>query len=213
MRHSLLTAATIIFGVASTAIAQAPSLGPAKARPAVKAPASGPAVAGVSTKMIEMIGPNLIKADGTSVETAKVLAGKKNVVFYFTASWCGPCRRFTPELVKFADQHLDAKDFVLVMVGSDKTAEAQNSYMKKSKMPFYAIPFGTPGARAVKTAYAGRGIPNLVILDDQGTPIKGSYETKGKYTPKNRNSYIGPQPVLATFQKMLTERSKKDAKG
>ena len=114
MRHSLLTAATIIFGVASTAIAQAPSLGPAKARPAVKAPASGPAVAGVSTKMIEMIGPNLIKADGTSVETAKVLAGKKNVVLYFTASWCGPCRRFTPELVKFADQNLDAKDFVLV---------------------------------------------------------------------------------------------------
>ena len=209
MRHSLLTTAILAFGVTSTALAQAPTLGPAKDRPAQKTPVE----ANADGKLVKMIGPKLIKADGSIVETAKVLEGKKNVIFYFTASWCGPCRRFTPELVKFADQNLDAKDFVLVMVGSDRTAEAQNAYMKKSKMPFYAIPFDTPGVRAVKKAYAGGGIPNLVVLDEAGSPIKGSYETDGKYTPKNRNSYIGPQPVLATFQKMLVERSKKDAKG
>ena len=131
-----------------------------------------------------------------------MLAGRKNVVLYFTASWCGPCRAFTPELVRFAEGHKDAKDFVIVMVGSDRSAAAQDSYMKKAKMPFYAIPYGSSGRRAVKQTYAGGGIPNLVVLDATGKVVKGSYETDGKYTPRNRRSYIGPKPVLEAFRKM-----------
>lgn len=44
---------------------------------------------------------DLIDASGKKVD-ATTLNGKV-VGFYFSAHWCGPCRLFTPELVKFAN--------------------------------------------------------------------------------------------------------------
>ena len=113
--------------------------------------------------------------------------------------------------MKFADQNKDAGDFVIIMVGSDRSAKAQDDYMKKSKMPFYAVPFGAEGVKRVKQAFAGRGIPNLVILDADGKAVKGSYEKDGRYSPEDRNSYIGPQPVLASFKEM--QKKAKSTKG
>ena len=205
MRLTLTTIAlTALAGLATPAFAQAPALG--KSPTKAKAPA-GEDAAAESDGLVKMMGDTLVDAEGKTFKTADVLAGRKNVILYFTASWCGPCRVFTPELVKFADANKDAKDFVIVMVGSDRNAAAQDGYMKKAKMPFYAIPYGSPGVRAVKSSYAGGGIPNLVVLDATGKVVKGSYETDGKYTPRNRRSYIGPKPVLEAFQKMQKDAS------
>ena len=216
MRTLITTVAvSAILGLAGTVSAQAtkaPKLGSDQARPAAATPKKDAKTA-ANAKIAGMIGDTLVDIDGKKHETAKVLEGRKNVVIYFTASWCGPCRRFTPDLVKFANETKDAKDFVIIMVGSDRNAKAQDDYMKKAKMPFFAVPFGAPGVTAIKQAYAGRGIPNLVVLDDQGNAVKGSYETDGRYSPENRNSYIGPQPVLASFKKMRTDAAKKGQKG
>ncbi|MCP4836254.1 MAG: redoxin family protein [Phycisphaera sp.] len=206
MRNTLLTlAATALLGLAAPAHAQAPAAAKESAKPAAKATADA------NAKLAKMLGSTLIDSKGKEFETAKVLEGRKNVLVYFTASWCGPCKRFTPELVKFADQNKDAKDFVIIMVGSDRTAKAQNDYMKKAKMPFYAVPFESPGVKSMKTAFAGRGIPNLVIVDENGKALKGSYEKDGRYSPEDRNSYIGPQPVLASFREM--QKKAKTTKG
>ena len=42
----------------------------------------------------------LINAKGKEVKTSTALKGKM-VAVYFSASWCGPCRGFTPKLVDF----------------------------------------------------------------------------------------------------------------
>ncbi len=208
MRHVILTlATTTLLGFAAPTNAQAPAPAKDKDRPAAKAPT------GEHAKLAEMIGDTLVDMSGKKHDTTKVLEGRKNVLIYFTASWCGPCVRFTPDLVAFANQTKDAKDFVVIMVGSDRTAKAQNDYMKKSKMPFYAVPFEAPGGKDIKRAYAGRGIPNLVILDEEGKALKGSYETDGRYSPENNNSYIGPQPVLASFKEMRKNAKMKGGKG
>ena len=205
MRFTLITlTAAALLGLAAPANAQAPTTD--KAQPAAKAPATGD-----NAKIMKMIGDTLVDSKGKKFETSEVLEGRKNVLIYFTASWCGPCRRFTPELVKFADEHKDAKDFVIIMVGSDRSAKAQDDYMKKSKMPFYAVPYGVEGVKAIKQAYAGRGIPNLVILDENGKALKGSYEKDGRYSPEDRNSYIGPNKVLASFKEM--QKKAKTTKG
>jgi thiol-disulfide isomerase/thioredoxin len=164
--------------------------------------------AGPHAKLLAMLGPELEKADGSKVKTTDALEGRKNVLIYFTASWCGPCRRFTPDLVKYANEHEKATDFTIILVGSDRSADAQQSYMEKSKMPFLAVPFGSDAAKKIKQKYAGSGIPNLLILDETGAVLKGSYETDGRYSPENRGSYIGPQQVLAKFTQMRADAEK-----
>ena len=49
------------------------------------------------------------------------------------------------------------------------------------------------------------------ILDAEGKAVKGSYEKDGKYSPQDRNSYIGPQPVLKSFMEM--QKQAKSVKG
>ena len=45
-----------------------------------------------------MFGSTLLTKAGPK-PTADVVANKKLIGLYFSASWCGPCKRFTPELV------------------------------------------------------------------------------------------------------------------
>jgi len=56
-------------------------------------------------------------------ETA--LANKKLIAFYFSAEWCGPCRKFTPQLIDYykriAPEH---PEFEIVFYSSDKSQYA-----------------------------------------------------------------------------------------
>lgn len=205
--------ASITLAISSLCIApQDGAAKPALSPPPAKAPTAidaKTADTGSHAKIMAMFGDTLEMKDGTRVKTKDVIAGKKFVLLYFTASWCPPCRKFTPDLVKFAKENPDAKDFAIVVVTSDRNAPAHMGYMKKYDMPFYAVPFDASGLRKIKQAYGGSGIPNLVVLGEDDVAMKGSYETDGKYTPKNRQSYIGPQKVLAAFPAMRTKAGPK----
>ena len=115
----------------------------------------------------ELVGPELINADGEKVATSS-LAGKV-VGLYFSASWCGPCRAFTPGLVKLRDRKDD--EFEVVFVSSDRSAEDQTAYMKDYDMEWPAIPFDSEKRRALGQQFGISGIPSLVIVDDQGNLI------------------------------------------
>jgi len=115
----------------------------------------------------ELIGTELVDAKGNKVETSS-LAGKV-IGLYFSASWCGPCKMFTPELVKFRDRN-DEK-FEVVFVSSDRSAEDQQEYMKDYDMEWSAIPYDSPLRQELGAKYEVRGIPSLVIVDDQGNLI------------------------------------------
>jgi thiol-disulfide isomerase/thioredoxin len=147
-------------------------------------------------KLISMLGDTVTTLDGSRV-SSKFLAGKKNVLLYFSAKWCPPCRTFTPELVTFAKNNPNG-DFAILLVSSDRKAADMGKYMTEYNMPFGAVDYAKSGP--IKSAWAGGGIPNLVWLDADDNVIKGSYETNGAYSPKVRNSYIGPQKVLAAFK-------------
>lgn len=177
-----------------------------QAAPPAQQPSEGTAATAKeqsSDRILRLLGTSLQKADGSKVATKDVIKGRKNVVLYFTAGWCPPCRTFTPKLVKFFNKHKDNKDFTVVMVSSDRDAKAQASYMKKYDMTFYAVPYKQTRLKKIKQVLGGSGIPNLVILDADGEVVKGSYETDGKYTPKNRKSYIGPDKVLTKLEELV----------
>jgi nucleoredoxin len=115
----------------------------------------------------ELLGTELVDAKGDKVETSS-LEGKV-IGLYFSASWCGPCRAFTPQLVEFRDRNDDR--FEVVFVSSDRSAEDEQAYMKDYDMEWPAISFDSPLRQELGAKYGIRGIPSLIIIDDQGNLI------------------------------------------
>ena len=129
----------------------------------------------------ELFGNELVTAD-KSKATLEVLNGK-TVGIYFSAHWCPPCRRFTPVLVKVYNELKEAgKDFELVFVSSDSNEKAMYDYMEETKMPWYALPYGTEKKESLSKLYGVRGIPSLVIIDKDGKTVtkNGRGDVSGK---------------------------------
>merc|ERR550537_1817297 len=67
----------------------------------------------------------------------------KTVALYFSAHWCPPCRRFTPQLVdvynKLKAEHAAPESFEFVFVSSDRDASSFAEYF--AEMPWKALPF------------------------------------------------------------------------
>ena len=90
----------------------------------------------------------------------------KYVGLYFSASWCGPCRSFTPELIKFRNQHQE--NFEVVLIGGDGSPKAQSKYMNKYAMPWLAMENQSDAAKTASEKLKVQYIPYLVILDPEG---------------------------------------------
>ena len=115
----------------------------------------------------------LVNAKGKKTTADVALASKTTIGIYFSAHWCGPCRAFTPQLVKFHETcHRRKAPFEVIFVSSDKSAEDMSEYMKGEKMPWLAIPYeDQEGISALKSLYQVGGIPTLVIIDNKGKVI------------------------------------------
>lgn len=110
----------------------------------------------------------LIRNDGDQVAISN-LKGKK-VGLYFSASWCGPCQRFTPNLVDVYEELSPAGDFEIVFISGDEDEESFNGYF--SKMPWLAIPYSYSKTReSLDGLFKVSGIPYLVLLDDNGKVV------------------------------------------
>jgi nucleoredoxin len=118
-----------------------------------------------------------------------VLEKKKLIAFYFSAHWCGPCRKFTPELVDYykrvAPEH---PEFEIVFYSEDKSQYAFETYMRETNMPWLAIDYPKVKSKDALAKIAGSGIPSLVLVDSTGKVISSSY---------NGSEYLGPKKVLA----------------
>ncbi|RDX85334.1 putative nucleoredoxin 1, partial [Mucuna pruriens] len=112
----------------------------------------------------------LLRNNGYQVKVDS-LKGKK-LGLYFSASWCGPCRRFTPTLVEVYNEVAPKGDFEVVFVTADEDDESFNSYF--SKMPWLAIPFSDSETRnRLNELFDVRGIPHLALVDETGKVVTG----------------------------------------
>src|ERR1051326_2673395 len=119
--------------------------------------------------LIRVRSGDVVHADETS------LANKKLIAFYFSAEWCGPCRKFTPQLIDYykrvAAEH---PEFEIVFYSSDKSQYAMEKYMRDENMPWPAIDFPKLKDKEVLKKNAGNGIPALVLVDPSGKVISSS---------------------------------------
>lgn len=117
--------------------------------------------------LANLLPAKLVNAAGEEVLLSS-LEGKV-IGLYFSAQWCPPCRAFTPGLVDFQAKNADA--FQVVFVSSDRSAADMSKYMTDYKMGFVAVPFNAPQRANLGRHFGVRGIPTLIILDDQGNVI------------------------------------------
>ncbi len=123
---------------------------------------------------------------------------KKYYLFYYTASWCPPCRKFTPKLVDFYHKHAEGEQFEVILISRDRSEEKMESYMIKAEMPWPALKKKEIAELHQEYNYSQRGIPNLVLVDLEGEVVQGSY-VDGKY--------FGPMNVLRELEKLLAQDS------
>lgn len=149
---------------------------------------AGPVADGIKSELVKYENNQLVPFDGAKLSGVKVFA------FYYSAHWCPPCRKFTPELVQFYNRvKKDHPEFELVFVSSDRSRDGMIGYMRETKMQWPAVDFGK-GAAIRK--YAGPGIPCLVVVDENGKVLSDSYEG---------SKYVGPYKVMTDLNRILAK--------
>jgi nucleoredoxin len=127
--------------------------------------------------------------------TDQEISGKRLFAFYYSASWCGPCRQFTPDLVSFYDEiKASHPEFELVFVSSDRDANSMRQYMREDNMTFPAVKYELKDNLAVVRRHQESGIPNLVFVDGSGEIISRSFVD---------GNYVGPRKVMSDIRSHL----------
>eukprot|EP01134_Creolimax_fragrantissima_P007768 CFRG7768T1 len=126
----------------------------------------------LSSVFRNLFGETLITAQGENVNV-DILAGKV-VGVYCSASWCGPCRQFTPKL---AQMHAEFKakglPFEVVFASADRDDKSMKAYF--SKMPWLAIPYeNQEQISGIMQTYEVTGIPRLIIFSPTGQVVSTS---------------------------------------
>lgn len=127
------------------------------------------------------------------------IANKKLIAFYFSAQWCGPCRKFTPQLINYykrvAPEH---PEFEIIFYSMDRSPFAMEKYMREENMPWPAIDYAKLKGKEVLSKNAGSGIPSLVLVDSTGKVISSTYAG---------SEYLGPQHVLADLDAIFAGKA------
>jgi len=152
------------------------------------------APAGSLMPLVKLLGERLIAAGGKAVTTREALGGASAVGLYFSASWCPPCRGFTPQLVESFTGSLQKKGLKCVLVSRDRDAESFSAYF--SKMPWYALPYEDQTRNNdLGVRFGVQTIPNFTLVDPSGKTITTDARDEVVRDPQGENFPWRPPSV------------------
>ncbi len=132
--------------------------------------------------MAAVLGPTLVKRDGASTPTAGALRGTRLTLVYYSASWCGPCRQFSPALMAWAQANAGKHSVELVFASLDKSEAEFKAYFSKLPAIQYAVPFGR--GEELGATFHVAGVPSLHVLCDGAlVTTKGVEGVSAQRTP------------------------------
>lgn len=112
-----------------------------------------------------------LKIDGKTTMKLSDLRGKV-VLIDFWASWCGPCRKENPNVVKTYEKYKDS-GFTVMSVSLDRDKAAWLAAIEKDNLswPNHVSDLGHWSSK-VPQMYGVKGIPFTVLIDQEGKIIK-----------------------------------------
>jgi len=121
--------------------------------------------AGVGAVAPNIEGPT---PEGTT-KSLEQLRGKY-VLIDFWASWCGPCRRENPNVVRLYNKYKD-KGFEILGVSLDKSKDRWKAAIKKDNLTWHHVSDLKGWRSKYAKLYGVRGIPYTVLVDKEGKII------------------------------------------
>ena len=89
----------------------------------------------------------------------------KVVILDFWATWCGPCVRALPELLK-ATSSFNKKNVALLAVNQGESTKVISKFLKKKQLKALSVIMDE--TRKIGGDYKVKGIPKTVIIDQKG---------------------------------------------
>jgi len=133
---------------------------------ATEAPSTVPSALGMDA----LIGDAITKKAGGTVSTAAFLGDARFVLVYCSASWCPPCRAFSPALSAFVSAHGARLKLAALFVSCDRDAKSFAEYNQKFSFDA-AIPPENPAGQAFMAKFGIRGIPALLVFTRDGALV------------------------------------------
>lgn len=117
---------------------------------------------------------DLVRLTGKSLKACKdATKPAKYYIFYYTASWCGPCQKYTPSLVEFYKKNKN-DNFELVLITSDSDEDSMEGYAKEKEMPWPQLKLSKVEKFKKNFAHGVSGIPSVVTCDLEGNIVSKS---------------------------------------
>lgn len=117
--------------------------------------------------LLDLLGSTLTNHRGEQIATSSLKG--KTVGLYFSASWCPPCRRFTPLLAETYHNLSTSQPgtFEVIYISSDRDVASFTEYY--GKMPWLALSFSEQDRKEQIFKKLGiKSIPSLKIYNGLG---------------------------------------------
>ncbi len=125
------------------------------------------ALAGSSSAAPAAPGFKVRLLDGKTSVDSRDLIGKKILVLRFQASYCKPCVKESPALVRLVDKYKD-RDVEFLALHVQDTAADVRSFVKKSKATY---PIALDPRLTIGNSFGFKGTPYTVVIDQKGEMV------------------------------------------
>lgn len=118
--------------------------------------------------------------EGKQLSLKEVLTKNKYTLVDFWASWCAPCRKENPNVVKTYDAFKD-KGFTVLSVSLDDNATKWKAAIEVDGMPWYHVSSLKGWKEPVAALYNIRAIPENVLVDANGKIVATNLRAETLY--------------------------------
>ncbi|MGH7946531.1 MAG: thioredoxin-like domain-containing protein [Opitutaceae bacterium] len=131
-------------------------------------------------RVVEDLQGKLVDPLSGAAVTMPDQAAPKYFAFYRGAGWCGPCRQFSPSLVKFyKEMKPKHSNFEVYFISGDKTPAEMRSYAKEAGFSWGSVPQARQPQMQIVNRLFTNLIPQFVVTDGQGNVLIDSAKTGG----------------------------------